>query len=58
VQEWVDLAREEWVIPVQVVARMEGASVLNVELQFFIKPEFPATIRFVRSVEQKWLEND
>jgi hypothetical protein len=54
VPEWVDLAGEGWAAPEPVLARVENASVLNAGLLSLMKSGFPAHIKPVQNVVQRW----
>ncbi len=54
VLEWVDLGREEWVAPEQVQAQQGSVFVQNAERLFLMRSEFPAPIRPVQNVVQRW----
>lgn len=54
VRDGVDLGWEEWVVPEPVLARVENASVLNAGLLSLMKSGFPAPIRPVQNVVQRW----
>jgi len=53
VQEWADLAGEEWVAPEQVRVLEENACVLNVELLYLMKPESLVPSKSVQNAAQK-----
>jgi hypothetical protein len=54
VQEWVDLAGEEWVAPEPVQAHVENAFVLSAGLLFLMRSESPVPIRIAPSAGQRW----
>jgi hypothetical protein len=54
VQEWVDLAGEEWAAPEPVQAQGENAFVLSAGLLFLMRSESPVPIRIAPSAGQRW----
>jgi hypothetical protein len=54
VLEEVDLGEEEWAAPGQVQVLEENACVQNAELSHLMRSEFPAPIRPVQNVVQRW----
>ena len=54
VQEWVDLAGEEWAAPGRVQVRAENACVQNAERLLLMKSEHPVTLWNVPNAEQRW----
>ncbi len=54
VLEWADLGEEEWAAPGQVQVLEENACVQNAELSHLMRSEFPAPIRPVQNVVQRW----
>jgi hypothetical protein len=54
VPEWVDHEGEERVAPEQVQAQQGSAPVPNAELLRLMRLEYPALLRPVQNVEQKW----
>ena len=54
VPEWVDHEGEGWVAREQVQAQQGSAPVPNAELLRLMRLEYPALLRPVQNVEQKW----
>jgi len=54
VLEWVDQEGEERVAPEQVQAQQGSVPVPNAELLHLMRLEYPALLRPVQNVEQKW----
>ncbi len=54
VLEWVDQEGEERVAPEQVQAQQGSVPVPNAELLRLMRLEYPALLRPVQNVEQKW----
>jgi hypothetical protein len=54
VQEWVELAEEEWAAQRPVQVQPGSAHVLSAELLYLMKPEFPVSTRSAQNAGPKW----